>query len=134
MKLRLTLIAILALFLLGAKGAKVSTLTLVNKSGMSVNVSILANDLSKNYFLNIPEGSRTSPYTTKVTIISDTYRMRVFWLGDKDPATGGPCRVSHTAQLVAERNIRIVINECNERNIPVGEPTMYKFITEGCMY
>lgn len=134
MRFRLILIAILAMCLLGAKGAKVSTLTLINKSGMSVNVSILANDLSKNYFLNMPVGTRTSPYVTKLTVVSDSYRMRVFWLGENDPTTGQQCRSSRTARLQANRNIRIVITECDRREIRPGEPSMYKFGTEGCMY
>lgn len=134
MRHRLTLIAILALLLMGAKGGKVSTITLVNKSGMSVNVSILANDLSQNYFLNMPVGTRDQPYITKLTIIRDSYRMRVFWLGDKDPNTGLPCRAARSARLVADRNMRITITECDRRRIQPGEPTLYKFGTEGCMY
>jgi hypothetical protein len=101
---------------------------------MSVNVSLLSNDLSKVYFLNMPEGDRQQPYITKLTIAQDSYRMRVFWLEPEDPTTGIPCRATRTSRLVAARNMRIVITECDRRTIQPGEPTMYKFGTESCMY
>lgn len=134
MRLRLTIIAILALLLMGAKGTKLTTITLVNKSGLSVNVSLLADDLSKNYFLNLPKGDRDQPYVTKLTVVQDTYRMRVYWLGEKDPATGNPCRYGRQSSLVAGRNMRIIITECDRRRIQRGEPTIYKFGTSRCMY
>jgi hypothetical protein len=134
MKFRLALLAILALFLVSAKGDPTATLTIVNKSGMSLNVSILAEDLSKNYFFNMPTGTRKAPTVTTITIPRDLYRMRVYWLEERDPTTYLPCRSSKSSQLVAQRKTRIVITECDRRKIPRGEPGIYKFTTASCIY
>lgn len=133
MHVRLILIAILTVLLLGAKGSGDMVLTVVNKAGMDVAVSLVSVDLSRAYYITIPTGSRGGPTVQRLTLPQDSYRMRVFWLEDKDPETGRPCRRVRNSSLLALRNIRVVIGNCDQLAPTPGEPTMYKYGRWRCM-
>lgn len=134
MKFRLSLVAILALFLIGAKGSDKMTVTLINKAGMEIAVSIIANDLSSAIYFTVPEGDHQNPYVTEFTLTKDVYRMRVFYMEENDPISGLPCRIQRTSRLQALRNMRIVVTGCETLPEARGEPTMYKFGHWSCMY
>lgn len=133
MKLRLSILAVLAFLLMGARNPDTMVMTLINKSGMQIAVSIVAQDLTRVYYFTIPEGDKSSPTTSQVEIFKTTYRMRVFWLGEKDPVTGNECRQSRSSTLIARRNMRVVVGRCDMAPEHRGEPTMYKFGRWRCM-
>jgi hypothetical protein len=133
MRRKLTLIAVLALFLLGSKYQDFMVLTVINKSGMGIAISLVAQDLSRAYYITIPEGDREHPYEMKFTVVKDPYRMRVFWLEDKDPKTGMRCQRVRGSTLVAHRNVRVVVAECDRLPPNAGEPTMVKFGRVRCI-
>lgn len=134
MKFRLSLVAVLTLFLIGAKGSNMMTVTLVNKAGMEIAVSLIANDLSSALYFTVPKGDHKNPYETKFTLVKDSYRMRVFYLEERDPTTGMRCRTQRTSRLMAYRNMRIVVTGCDVLPEARGEPTIYKFGRWSCMY
>lgn len=128
------LLAVLSTLLIGAKGTDFMVMTVINKAGMDIAVSILAVDLSRNYYIPIPAGERGAPYVKVFTLVKDQYRMRVYYLDKKDPETGEPCLRGRGTQLLAVRNMRVVIGPCDRRDLPnPGEPTMYKFGRWRCL-
>jgi hypothetical protein len=133
MHLRLLIIALLSVLLLGARESNFMVMTVINKAGMEVAVSLVANDLSRAYYIVIPEGNRDSPSIKRFTVTKDFYRMRVFWMEEQDPETGADCRTSSSSRVTAVRNMRVVVGSCAHALPNAGEKTMYKFGRWRCM-
>lgn len=130
---RLLFVTLIAIFLISAKGSPLMRLTVINKSGTQLALSIRADDRSKNYYLKVPYGDRQRPSETTFTIEKDYYRMRVFYLEDAPSYTGYECKNLIASRLYALRNIRVVITECDREPPTKGEPSIIKFGKDPCV-
>ena len=133
MRRNLLLISLMAILLMGAKGDPVRRLTVINKSGVPLAISLIPPTRTRAYYLQVPAGDRRLPTETNFTIIVDEYRMRVFYLEENLSHTGFPCRPFQPGRLLMARNIQITVLECDRRPPTRGEPGMYKLGRSGCI-
>lgn len=129
----LILVSLAAILLMGAKGAKVRELTIRNKSGAPLAVSLWGEEQARVYYFHVPVGDRVSPTDTTFSIPIDKYRMRVFYLEESLSYAGSECRTSQDGTLILTRNIRVTVLECDRRPPNNGEPGMYKMGRERCL-
>jgi flavin-dependent dehydrogenase len=135
MRLRLLLIALIALPLISGagKGGDYAAITIINKSGQEISVGLISQDNSRIFYITIPKGDRTTPYSYRFTLEKDIYRIRVYYMETYDPKTGVLCR-NRSSRLEAFRNIRITVTECSEAAPTRGEPSMVKMGRWSCIY
>jgi hypothetical protein len=136
MRIKLLLIALIALSLVSGKGSGIdhTAITIVNKSGQEIAVGLISLDNSRIYYIPIPKGDRTIPSTYRFTVEEDEYRIRIYYMETYDPKTGGQCVRARTSRLLAFRNIRITVTECDRQAPTRGEPTMVKMGRWRCIY
>ena len=136
MRIRLLLIALLALTLISAKGngKKYTTITIVNKSGQGIAVGLISEDNSRIYYIPVPKGDRSNPYVQEFSLEQDKYRLRIYYMETYDPKTGNLCRRNRTSTLIAIRKARITVTECIGQAPTRGEPTMVKMGRWSCIY
>jgi hypothetical protein len=136
MRLRLFLVALIALTLISGKGngRPYSTITIINKSGQEIAVGLINEDNSRIYYLPVPKGDRAAPEVFKFSLEQDQYRMRIYYMETYDPKTGVECRRARAATLLAYRNIRITVTECVGSAPTPGEPSMVKMGRWRCIY
>lgn len=136
MRIRLFLIALVALTLVSGKGKgyDYAAITIINKSGQEIAVGLISADNSRIYYIPIPKGDRKQPSTYRFTVEEDQYRIRVYYMETYDPNTGVLCRRSRASTLLASRNIRITVTECYGTAPTRGEPTMVKMGRWRCIY
>jgi len=129
MRKKLLIISLLAVLLIAASSSytKLYRLTIINKSGMEMAISLLGEDDSYQYYLRVPEGDRRSPTETIFTIVPDTYSINAYYIEPWDPVYGYTCNDPGGKTLEAERNIRLTFTECNYTPRNGGEPSMWKF-------
>lgn len=129
MKKILLIISLLAILLIAASSAytKLYRLTIINKSGMEMAISLLGEDDNNQYYLRVPAGDRRFPTETVFTIVPDTYSIKPYYIEPWDPVYGYSCQDPGAKTLVAERNIRLTFTECNYTPRNGGEPSMWKF-------
>lgn len=129
MRKKLLIISLLAVLLIAASSSytKLYRLTIINKSGMEMAISLLGEDDSHQYYLRVPEGDRRSPTETIFTIVPDTYSINAYYIEPWDPVYGYTCNDPGGKTLEAERNIRLTFTECNYTPRNGGEPSMWKF-------
>jgi len=127
----LLVISMLATLLIAASSSytKLYRLTIINKSGMDLAISLLGEDDNNQYYLRVPEGDRRSPTETIFTIVPDTYSINAYYIEPWDPVYGYTCNDPGGKTLEAERNIRLTFTECNYTPRNGGEPSMWKFNT-----
>ena len=127
----LLIISLLAVLAIAASSAytKLYRLTIINKSGMDLAISLLGDDDSHQYYLRVPAGDRRSPTETIFTLVPDTYSINAYYIEPWDPVYGYTCTDPGGKTLVAERNIRLTFTECNYTPRNGGEPSMWKFNT-----
>jgi hypothetical protein len=125
----LLIISLLAILLIAASSAytKLYRLTIINKSGMDMAISLLGEDDNNQYYLRVPAGDRRSPTETIFTLVPDTYSINAYYIEPWDPVYGYTCNDPGGKTLVAERNIRLTFTECNYTPRNGGEPSMWKF-------
>ena len=125
----LLIISLLAVLLIAASSSytKLYRLTIINKSGMDLAISLLGEDDNNQYYLRVPEGDRRSPTETIFTIVPDTYSINAYYIEPWDPVYGYTCNDPGGKTLVAERNIRLTFTECDYTPRNGGEPSMWKF-------
>jgi hypothetical protein len=124
MKKILLALALITLLLAAAgdKPARLSRLTIINKSGLAVGISLEGQYTGVQYYLHVLEGSRSAPLEKIFTITPDIYRMEVDYIELWDPVYGYSCSSSPGLTVEATRNVRVVVLEC-DRAIPNrGEP------------
>ena len=82
MRKKLLIISLLAVLLIAASSSytKLYRLTIINKSGMEMAISLLGEDDSHQYYLRVPEGDRRSPTETIFTIVPDTYSINAYYI------------------------------------------------------
>ena len=136
MRIRLFLVALMALTLISGKGSgrPYSTITIINKSGQEIAVGLINEDNSRIYYIPVPKGDRNAPEVFKFSLEQDQYRMRIYYMETYDPKTGVECRRSRAATLLAFRNIRITVTECFGGAPTAGEPSMVKMGRWRCIY
>ena len=111
-------LALLSLFLIGTgpKRIKLIRLTVVNKSGLSVEIALTGKIkfnpyLTNTYYLRIPKNYTPIKVTKEFTIVPDTYSLHFYYLELWDPVYGTHCR-SQTLSVEAYHNTRIVVPIC----------------------
>lgn len=132
MKRSSLIISLLALLLISANvfPIRLVRLTIVNKSGFPLEIR-LTNEEDSNifYYLRIDEGDRSNPTEKVFTITPGRYQMQPYYIELWDPVYGYSCGQPGSQILYAERNIRIIILECNY-SVPrfnLGEPSIWKY-------
>ena len=92
-KRKFWIILVLSLLLVGAKKPPVRTvrLTIVNKSGLPVEISLTGKNLEYSYYVRVPEGDRIYPSEYWVDVIPDTYSMLIYYKELWDPVYGYDC-------------------------------------------
>lgn len=123
------IISMLALLLIAASPSytQLYRLTIINKSGMELAISLLGEDDNNQYFLRVPAGDRRSPSEITFTIMPDTYSIQPYYIEPWDPVYGYTCNDPGAKTLEAERNIRITFTECDYRPRNGGESPYWKF-------
>lgn len=129
MKKNLLLISLVALFFLsaGVPIDKLFRLTIVNKTGLPLEISLLGVDNDEVYYLRIPEGDRIYPQEKVFTILPGEYFVRPYYIETWDPVYGVSCGVIAPNRLFMTRNIRITFLPCDEIFRWKGEPSQYKY-------
>ena len=125
----LLIISLLAVLAIAASSSytKLYRLTIINKSGMDLAISLLGEDDNNQYYLRVPSGDRRSPTETTFTIVPDTYSIKPYYLEPWDPVYGYTCSDPGAKTLVAERNMRLTFTECDYTPRNGGVPSMWKF-------
>jgi hypothetical protein len=117
------ILVILALSLISAdklpNGLK--RLTVVNKSGRELEISLNGKTFNQFYYLNVPEGSRDVPVERYYTVVPDTYSASVYYYELWDPVYGNQCGTKGDT-LDLRRNVKITIFECDTTPPNHGEP------------
>jgi hypothetical protein len=125
MKKMLWLVPLLALILIAAaagSGAfRPMRLTVINKSSMALELSLMGTEEQNFYYLRIPEGSRDVPTEKVFTIIPDVYTSRIYFVELWDPVYGHSC-TDESESLDIRRDVRVIVFECNRRPPNRGEP------------
>ena len=128
MKKTLLAAALLALMLLGAApyhGLKLTRLTVINKSGLPIEIQLIGSCEDNWYYLRMSDGDRLFPTEQVFTIAPDEYKMQVFYIELWDPVYGYSC-APKSAAIDATRNLRVVVSECDWTPPVPGEPSMVK--------
>jgi hypothetical protein len=126
---KIIFLVLLALLLVGAAPFKVlmlKRLTVINKSGMELELELTGTCDENWYYLHVPEGTHMDPSTTVFTITPDVYSMTANYIELWDPVYGYTCGDTSSHSVDVTRNVRIVILECNLKPPNGGEPSMIK--------
>ena len=117
-KKALLALALLSLLLVGTcpKPAKLIRLTVVNKSGLPVEIGLTGkikiNAYQYNtYYLRIPKNSTPVKAIKEFTIIPDKYSMHIYYLELWDPVYGTHCP-ARTLSVEAYHNTQVVVPVC----------------------
>jgi hypothetical protein len=120
-KIPLILILLLALSALAAGEFRTVRVTVVNKSGMPVDVSLTGRVQENIYYVRLPEGDRTSPSEAVVDIVPDDYSFKIYYIELWDPVYGSECgEGSNYAQVT--HSTRLTVLECSNKTPNNGEP------------
>jgi hypothetical protein len=95
--------------------------TVVNKSGMDIELSLTSKDKEQFYYLRIPEGTAGNPTEKVFTLIPDSYTSSIYYVELWDPVYGSQCGTK-SQTLEIERNVRLTVKPCNLNPTSVGEP------------
>lgn len=130
-KILLTL-SILGLFFEGsAPGYKwLVQLTIINQSGLPVEISLKTADEDNIYYLRIPRGDRTNPVEKTYTIVPAVYQATLYYVELWDPVYGYSCS-SKSQSINANRKLQLVVFECNRTIAKPGEIPKIKFGATG---
>lgn len=128
MKKIYALIVVLALLLISAKSPPVRLvrLTVVNKSGMDIELSLTGTmpcDEYCNvtsYFLRVSEGTRQEPTEKDFTVIADVYQMNAYFVELWDPVYGSSCE-NRQSKVDITHNTRVIVFECDITPPNAGE-------------
>ena len=134
MKKAFLALCLLSLFLMGSDrdSIKLVRLTIVNKSGLKLEVRLTGDCEINQYYLHVPEGNRQSPYHAIFTIIPDRYVVQPYYIELWDPVYGYSCSTPSSQTIDIKRNMRIVIVECDRTPRKPNEDNIVKFgVTKG---
>lgn len=126
-KLLVLLLLMFALLSMGASTGRLTRLTVINKSGRDIEMSLSGRELDQVYYLRVSEGSRQSPTEKVFTVTPDVYTSILYYVELWDPVYGYQC-ASRTQRMDLNRNVRVVVLECDRKYINAGEPpSMLKY-------
>jgi len=130
-KKTLLFISILTMLALGARPLALKRLTIVNKSGLDIEIRLTGIDFENNYYLRIPAGDRTIPTERVFTLARDQYNSTLYYIELWDPVYGYSCS-SKDQSLDLRRNVKVLVTECN-RTFPNGgsPPSIIKYGASG---
>lgn len=129
-KFPLFVILLLALAALGAKSLRTVRVTVVNKSGMPVDVRMTGKYQENIYYLRLPEGDRSTPTEGIMDVIPDTYSFEIFYIELWDPVYGSQCGEGSNRADVTH-STRLTILECSNKTPNNGEPPAILKYPEG---
>ena len=110
-----------SVLLIGAAPYRTVRVTVINKSGMPVDVRLTGKYQEKIYYVRIPEGNRTIPAEAVVDVIPDEYSFQIFYIELWDPVYGSECgEGSNSAEVT--HSTRLTVLECSNRTPNNGEP------------
>lgn len=122
----LLILAILALCLNAYDFKETIQLTIVNKADMGIGVTLEGIEEEQLYYLTVPAGNKWLPTERTFTIVRDIYSVSVTYLEYYDPVYGFKCGTS-SGNLVASKNMKLIIFPCTYRPLNGGEPSAVKF-------
>lgn len=125
-KRSLMLVLLAAMLVIGAsKPVKTVRLTLINKSGKEIEVSLSGADFETSYFFRVGEGSRSMPVEKAYDILPDRYQVKVHFSELWDPVYGVRCQ--DRSQAIEIRHVtRVIVFECDITPPNGGEPGRIK--------
>jgi hypothetical protein len=128
MKSKINLVILLALVLVSAKpiSERMAKLTIVNKSGMAIELRLTGSDTGSFYYLRLPKGDRIVPEEDVFWIVPDQYSSSLYYVQLWDPVYGYSCS-SKSQSLDLRRNIRLMVFECDHRIAAPGEIPIIKY-------
>lgn len=115
MKKSFSLLLLLALPMLlsaAVKPVKTVRLTLINKSGKDIEVSLTGAETEASYFFRVTEGSRRMPTEAGFDVVPDRYQVNAYFDEMWDPVYGASCEDRQQAVDVLH-NTRVIIFECD---------------------
>jgi hypothetical protein len=131
-KKTLLALALLSLMLVGSypNPAKLIRLTVVNKSGLPVEIGLTGNLVDKfnqhlTYYLRLQKNDPRSDVVREFTIVPDKYTMKFYYVELWDPVYGTHCG-STTLTVEAYHNVRVLVPVCTITPPNKGEPSMLK--------
>ncbi|MBN1149529.1 MAG: hypothetical protein JXA78_19870 [Anaerolineales bacterium] len=128
MKKTLLAVALLALMLVSATpyaAHKLIRLTVVNKSGLPVEIQLTGSCNDNWYYLRIPKGDIQFPFEQVFTIVPDVYALQAYYVELWDPVYGYSCS-ARAATINATRNLKVMVPECNRTPSVPGEASIVK--------
>lgn len=115
------ILALSSLTLVSAATVKTVRLTVINKSGLPVEISLKGRNLENSYYVRVPEGDRSSPYEKNVDLVPDLYSMSIYYIELWDPVYGYDCTQGGKSVEILH-NTRLTFLGCTEVAPNNGEP------------
>jgi hypothetical protein len=130
MNMRKTLIAfslLMILFVSADPGYKwLVKLTVINKSGLPIEISLQTSDQENIYYLRLPEGDTTNPSEKTYTVVPAVYTATLYYVELWDPVYGYSCS-SKSQSIDAQHQVQITVFPCNKTIAKPGEDPKLKF-------
>lgn len=122
-------LVLLSLLSIGAtyRAGKLLRLTIINKSGMELEIKLTGSEDENFYVLRVPAGERNDPTEKVFTVAPDTYQIDPYYVELWDPVYGSSCGSSSQRTLAITRKTRITFFECTARLPNGGAPTLLKY-------
>jgi len=114
---------VMALSLSGMSPAstRLARLTVINKSGRAIELSLTGQESEVFYYLRLLSGTRTVPYESLFTVVRDTYSSWLYYVELWDPVYGATC--STKAQtLDIHHNVTLIVFDCETNPPNAGDP------------
>jgi hypothetical protein len=123
MKVRVFFLCLIALTLVSAStpAGRLVTLTVINKSGRAIELSLTGKGTGSFYYLRVPAGDREVPTEKDFTVLADQYSSTLHYVELWDPVYGYTCK-SKSQSLNLTRQVRLFVLECEISPANAGEP------------
>jgi hypothetical protein len=121
MKRKILTLLLLSLLLIGASPVRTVRLTVVNKSGLPVDVSLTGKYLENTYYLRVPEGDKLFPEEKHIDLIPDMYSMSIYYVEFWDPVYGYDCTEGGKSVAITH-STRLTFLGCTYTPPNNGEP------------
>jgi hypothetical protein len=120
-KIPWVIILLLGLASLGSVSVRTVRVTVINKSGMPVDVRMTGAYTEKIYYLRLTEGDRSFPAEAYADVVPDKYSFEIFYVELWDPVYGTKCgEGSNIAEVT--HSTRLTVLECSNKTPNNGEP------------
>ena len=116
-------LVVFAFVLLGMSPAatRLARLTVVNKSGRAIELSLTGQETGTFYYLRLPEGTRLAPAEQVFTIVRDTYTSSLYYVELWDPVYGATCGMK-SQSLDVTHPVRLIVFDCETNPPNAGDP------------